>query len=453
VTPSLALLLLASAPQAPVIPPTAFVGVDVLPMDRDELLRDQTVIVRDGRIVALGAAKDVAVPEDAQRVDGHGKTLMPGLADMHVHSWEEADLVLFLANGVTTVRNMFGSPMHVRWRDQVAKGELLGPTIVTAGPIIDGDPPVWPGSTVLVDPAGAEQVVIDQKEAGYDFLKVYEKLSLETYDAIVAAAREHGMRVMGHVPRAVDLAHVIESGQKSVEHLDGWVEHVQADDSPYLGKVKWENEGEAWKHVDAKKLAATAEACAKAGTWNCPTLVVYQKWVVADEVDAMFARPEMQYASPMMRTFWAPKYNYLGKMAKETILSLRGSDADRKRVLGVLHASGARILLGTDVGNPFVVPGFSLHEELANLVASGLSSYEALRAGTSGAAEFLGESEEWGSVAVGRRADLLLLEADPRTDVANAARRVGVMVRGRWLPEEDLRKRLEELAAKYRQPK
>ena len=443
-------LLLAFLGQSPVPPPTAFVGVDVLPMDRDELLRDQTVVVREGKIAALGPSKDVAVPEDALRIDGRGRVLMPGLADMHVHSWDDDDLLLFVANGVTTVRNMFGSPMHVRWRKEIADGELLGPTIVTAGPIIDGDPPVWPGSTVLVDPADAEKVVLEQKEAGYDFLKVYEKLSRETYDAVVAAAKKHGMRVMGHVPRSVDLAHAIESGQKSIEHLDGWAEAAQADDSPHRGPVSLRDEGAAWKHVDAKKIAASAEAAAKAGTWNCPTLVVYQKWVVADEMEAMLARPEMKYASPMLRTFWDPKYNYLGKMPAETIRSLRDSDVDRKRTVGILHANGARILLGTDMGNPFVVPGFSLHEELANLVASGLSPYEALRAGTSGAAEFLGESESWGSVAVGRRADLLLLEADPRTDVANAARRVGVMTRGRWLSEADLHGRLEELAAKYR---
>src|SRR5690349_16088463 len=156
--------------QTPQVPPpapvaTAFVGVDVIPMDRERVLRDQTVVVRDGKIVALGPESQVAVPPDVARVEGRGRFLMPGLADMHVHVWDADDFTLLLANGVTTVRNMFGSPMHVEWRKKIAAGELLGPTIVTAGPIIDGDPPIWPGSTVLTDPAKAEGVVLEQKAA------------------------------------------------------------------------------------------------------------------------------------------------------------------------------------------------------------------------------------------------------------------------------------------------
>jgi imidazolonepropionase-like amidohydrolase len=421
-------------------------------MDRERVLRDQTVVVRDGKIVALGPESEVAVPPDVARVEGRGRFLMPGLADMHVHVWDADDFTLLLANGVTTVRNMFGSPMHVEWRKKIAAGELLGPTIVTAGPIIDGDPPIWPGSTVLTDPAKAEGVVLEQKEAGYDFLKVYAKLPLDAYDALVAAAKKHGVRVMGHVPSAVGLAHAIDSGQESVEHLDGWASAAQADDSPFAGKVSFLNEGSAWPHVDAKKVEELAKSAAAAGVWDCPTLVVFQKWAIGDEVEKSFARPEMRYVSPPMRWFWKPENNYLQKMPPGFVEATRTSDADRKRTLGILHKAGARVLLGTDLGNPFVVAGFSLHEELRNLVEAGLSPYEALRAGTSGAAEFLREGAEWGTVSEGRRADLILLEKNPLEDVANAKSALGVMVRGRWLAKAELEKKLEDLAAKYAGP-
>jgi imidazolonepropionase-like amidohydrolase len=442
-------MILFSLPQAPPPTPTVFVGVDVIPMDRESVLADQTVVVRDGKIVALGPEKDVAVPPHAVLVPARGRFLMPALADMHVHIWSEDDFPLLFANGVTTVRNMFGAPLQLEWRKKIDAGELVGPTIYTAGPIIDGDPPIWPGSTVLTDPAKAEGVVVEQKEAGYDFLKVYAKLPLDAYDALMVAAKRHGMRVMGHVPEAVGLAHVIASGQESVEHLDGWAAAAQADDSPFLGKVSFVNQPQAWQHFDAKKIEQLAKSVAAAGVWDCPTLVVYQKWAVGDEAEKSFARPEMKYVSPMVRTFWKPENNYLQKMPPDFVAEAHASDADRKRALGILHKAGARVLLGTDLGNPFVVAGFSLHEELLNLVAAGLSPYEALRAGTSGAAEFMHAGAEWGTVAVGRRADLVLLDKNPLENVANAKLILGVMVRGWWLSKSEIRRSLDELALKY----
>jgi hypothetical protein len=441
-------MMLFSVPQAPPPPSvTAFVGVDVIPMDRERVLHDQTVVVRDGKIEAMGPEEDVAVPPDA--VVARGKCLMPGLADMHVHVWSEDDFTLLIANGVTTVRNMFGSPTQLAWRKRIDAGELVGPTIITAGPIIDGDPPIWPGSTVLTDPAKAESVVVEQKEAGYDFLKVYARLPLDAYDSLMVAAKKHGMRVMGHVPSAVGLERVLASGQESVEHLDGWAKAAQADDSPFLGKVSFLNEGSAWPHVDPKKIAALAKTAASAGVWDCPTLVVFQKWAVGDDVEKRLHDPGMGYVNPMVLTFWRPENNYLQKMPPGFVEAAHASDADRKRAIGILHKAGARILLGTDLGNPFVVAGFSLHEELENLVAAGLSPYEALRAGTSGAAEFMHASGEWGTVAVGRRADLLLLGANPLEHIADAKFILGVMVRGRWVPKKEIQKTLSELGQKY----
>src|SRR6185436_16279743 len=220
-------------------------------------------------------------------IDGKGRWLMPGLADMHVHTWSADDFPLFIANGVTTVRNMFGSELQLGWRQQVATGELLGPTMITAGPIIDGDPPVWPGSTVLTDPAEADKVVIEQKEAGYDFLKVYAGLKLDVYDALVAAAKAHGMRFMGHVPKAVGLDHVIASGQSSIEHLDGFAGAAQLEGSPHHGETGFLQTLAAWPTADSGRLAELADACRQNGVWNCPTLVVLEKWVGPEETAAL----------------------------------------------------------------------------------------------------------------------------------------------------------------------
>ena len=430
-------------------PSVAFVGVSVVPMSANTVLADQTVVVQGDRIVALGPAKDTAVPEGATRIDGHGRWLMPGLADMHVHTWSTDDFPLFLANGVTTVRNMFGSEMQLMWRRQIEAGELLGPTIITAGPIIDGDPPVWPGSAVLTDPAQAEAVVLEQQQAGYDFLKVYAGLKLDVYDGLVTAAKAHHMRCMGHVPDAVGIEHVIAAGQASIEHLDGFAAAALAADSPFAGKTDSRLMLRAWKHLDDARLSELAARCAKNGVWNCPTLVVLEKWVGPEAAAAQMARPEMKYVTPVLLDFWKPENSYLTRLPAEVLEQVAGGDADRKRCVGILHKAGARILAGTDMGNPFVVAGFALHEELANLVQAGLSPYEALRAATSGAAEFMGAGDEWGVVATGRRADLLLLEGNPLEDVRNAARRVGVMVRGKWLAQAELQAQLDELAARF----
>jgi hypothetical protein len=449
---SLALLL--SVPlQA--FPALAFEHVTVVPMDREVVVADQTVVLRDGRIAALGPTGMVTVPADARRLDGSGRYLMPGLADMHVHVWDENDLFLFVANGVTTVRNLFGDPLHLGWRARIERGELAGPRIYTAGPILDGQPAVWPGSVELTDPEEAAAVVAAQKEAGYDFLKPYARLSRECYEALAIAGEEVGLALMGHVPDALALADVLEAGQRTVEHLGGWSEAAQRAGSPFRS-VDFTSEARAWQEVDEAKLAALAAECAAAEAWNCPTLVVLQKWAKGEAAEELLARPEMRYVSPAIRATWGPDAaeNYLKRLPDVAIEAANASVARMMRALPPIRdawrARGAGgILLGTDMGNPHVVAGFSVHEELANLVAAGLTPFEALRAGTSDAARCMGASTEWGTLAVGRRADLLLLAGNPLEDVAHARRPVGVVLKGRWLPGEELQAELERRAVAF----
>ncbi|MDV3276860.1 MAG: amidohydrolase family protein [Nitrososphaerales archaeon] len=430
--------------------PIAFVDVDLIPMDKERVLRNQTVIVHRGKVVQVDDSAKVRVPRDAVSVDGGGKYLMPGLADMHTHTWGEADFFLFIANGVTTIRNMWGSNRQLAWRERIVKGSMVGPTIYTAGPLIDGDPPIWNASKVVATEEEAEREVAREKELGYDFVKVYNRLSLEAYRAIVASARKHGMSVAGHVPNAVGLEKALELGQDSIEHLQGYIDAIQADGSPVKGKLDPESRRTAIDFVDEKKIPQVIAATLAANSWNCVTLVVYQKFVSAEDAGRLLDDPRMRFVPPEWLASWDPTKDFrLKDMSPSDFERMRKADALRANLTRELHRAGARILLGTDTPNPFVIPGFSIHEELQNLVDAGLTPYEAIKAGTKSAAEFLVASGEFGTIEVGKRADLILLKANPLEDVGTIASPLGVMVRGRWFARKELLRKLDELVATY----
>jgi imidazolonepropionase-like amidohydrolase len=428
----------------------AFVDVDVVPMNRMEVLENQTVIVSNGHVADIGETAGLKIPNDALRIEGKNRYLLPGLADMHVHQWSQGDLLLFIANGITTIRNMWGTSRQLVWRDKIAKGELLGPTIYTAGPILDGKPPVWNGSKVIETTSEAEQEVAREKKEGYDFVKVYNGLSREVYDAILAAADKYGLPVAGHIPDAVGLNHALKTGQASIEHLTGYLTAIEADNSPFKGKRDRKSRYAASDFVDENKIPQVVTDTVQAGTWNCVTLVVLQRFVSTQEAEQLLQRPEMKYASPIDLASWDPSKDFRMKtMTASDFEQVRKGDRLRQKLAKALHHAGAHILLGTDTPNPFVVQGFSIHEELQNLVQAGLTPYEAIRAGTSSAAQFLNATKEFGTIEVGKRADLILVDDNPLKDVSNLSHRVGVMVRGQWFTEIQLRKMLDELLATY----
>ena len=410
----------------------AFVDVTVVPMDRETRLVHRTVLVRDGVIASVGAVDDVTIPEGARRIDGRGKFLMPGLADMHVHVWYEEEFLLFLANGVTTVRNLWGTPLQRRWQQEIARGERLAPNLYTTGTILDGKPPTWQRSRVVTTPDEARAAVRAQADAGYPAIKVYSRLRPDVYHALVDEAGKRKLRVTGHVPWSVGIEGVIAAGQRCIEHLDGYV----VGHRPFQPKI----------------LAQLAEKTAKAGVWNCPTLVVYTKFVPPAGVMRERARPEMRFVPPRLRATWDPSRDFrIRDATPATFRALRRTDESRRQMVKMLQDAGARLLLGTDSSNPFVVAGWSVHEELELLVGAGLTPFEALRTGTANAGAYCGEA--WGTVAEGQRADLLLLDRDPLADVAHIKRPAGVMVRGRFLARAEFDHRLKELAASYERPK
>ncbi|MBA3560407.1 MAG: hypothetical protein H0W30_17625, partial [Gemmatimonadaceae bacterium] len=277
---------------------TAFVDVNVVPMDRERVLPHQTVLVRDGRITRIGPVADVKVPLGALRIEGGGRYLMPGLADMHVHlapaRWP-GHMALFVANGVTTVRSTADATNGTRaLRDMVRADTALGPTIYTAGLHLDGDPPRWAESSIKVHTAEeARQAVIATQAGGYDYVKVYDGLSLDAYDAAIRTARELRIPVIGHVPLAVPLEHALRSRQASIEHLHGYDLALQADSSPYRSTDGYRaptfNTGSgqrlrAWEYVDFAKLPPLVSLTKANGVWHCPTLSMFMADALPGEV-------------------------------------------------------------------------------------------------------------------------------------------------------------------------
>jgi imidazolonepropionase-like amidohydrolase len=427
----------------------AFVGVDVMPMTADGVvLRDQTVLVRGDRIAGVGPRGKIRPSGSARVVEGKGRYLLPGLADMHVHLEyfdEPGVLTLFLASGVTSVRNMDGRPYILEWKRRVAAGDLLGPSIHTAGPLLDGDPPIIPDNTVVRDANEARAAVLAQADAGYDFIKVYSNLSLEAYRAILATARERGLPVAGHVPRRVDLQEALAAGQ-TIEHLAAYGDWIEADDSPLRDRWHWSKLYLAMP-VDGKKVDAAAERIARSKVWTVPTMVQAERSVVPlDTLGAWLAAPEMAYISAEGRGIWESRVRrVVDRMDGEDWELVRKGAENRRRLVAALRTVGAPLLVGTDTPNPFVIPGFSVHEELQNFVAAGYTPEQALVAATRDAARFSGELTEWGTVETGKRADLLLLEANPFEDIGNTRRLAGVMVRGRWLAKDELQRMLADL--------
>lgn len=438
----------------------AFVQVQVAPMDSDALLPDQTVVTAGGRIVAMGPSSAITLPAHVGQIDGRGRYLMPGLADMHVHlagpfgaygirdplnpetiATAEDDLLLYAANGVTTIRNMFGIPFHVGLKQRIVDEDLLAPTLYTSGPrIATGN---WHPSLVLATPQEADREVRAQRLAGYDFVKVGSESPVKIYDAIVNTAAEIGIPVIGHVNWRVGVAGIIAAGQSSIEHLDGYLYAARANERATIGADRpclWAD------RVDTAKIDGLVAQTAVAGAWNCPTLSTNNRPLAQGDVGTFVRRFEMRLVPPDTRAAWAHLTGSIPDRnpQQERCYSLHQS------IVKALSDADAPLLLGTDGWGYFMIPGFAIHEELWSFVDAGLTPFQALRAATSEPGRYLREAlgidEDFGVVKLGARADLLLLNSNPLTDVANVADRAGVMLRGRWVPETELADHLLDLA-------
>ena len=418
--------------------PTAIVNVNVVPMTSETVLEQQTVLIRNGVIAVLGPVDAVPIPKDATVIDGTDRFLMPGLAEMHAHvpGANSSDLdryfSLYVANGVTTIRGMLGQHSHLALRRQLRDGSVFGPRLVTSGPSLNG--------RSVAGVAQARQMVRDQHAAGYDFIKVHPGPSREEFIAIGETANELEMPFAGHVPVAAGIARALQLKMASIDHLDGYFVALLPADSDGFGGYGGFFDVMLAKELEAERIPEIARATAAAGTWNVPTQVLIEARIDATPVAELGSRPGMQFMPQATVARWVA--------AKEALLAERDFDPEtaalavelRRRLIFELHKAGAGLLLGSDSPQVFNVPGYSIHEELNTLIASGLTPYEALRTGTVAVAEFLDSNS--GAVAVGRDADLVLLDANPLDDIRNARRIHGVVLNGTWHSAESLGRRL-----------
>jgi imidazolonepropionase-like amidohydrolase len=419
-------------PKRPQEPVVAFVDVNVVPMSRDGILERQTVIVRGNRIAEVGPAARVKAPAGATTINGSGKYLMPAFAEMHGHfpnpnagpELTENVLFLYVANGVTTVRGMQGQLPHIELKARIARGELLGPRLWVPGPGLSGNS--------APTPEMGRRLVEEQHAAGFDHLKIHEGLSRETYDTIVAAAKRVGLRFGGHVPDAVGVHHALESGQASIDHLDNYVETIGGPDS-----------------ANDAKLQAVVDATCKSRAWTVPTLALWETFMGTADAEVLAARPEVRYVPQAWRNNWIQQLSQIRQGNQQSPRQRESTLALRRRILKALQTAGCPIAFGTDSPQLYSVPGFSMHREMSSMAAAGLTPQQILVSGTRNAARYFGAEQEFGSVAAGLRADLILLNGNPLTDLANVGRRAGVMVNGRWLPEAEIQARLERIAAAY----
>lgn len=440
----------AAAGAADAAPALAFTSVNVLPMTEGEpMLRDRTVLVENGRIAAVGPAASVRVPGHAVRIDGRGKYLMPGLADMHAHLEHfdhPAYLQLFLVHGVTLVRSMDGRPDILDWRRQAAAGTLAAPDIHTAGPVLDGSPPRRDDNLALATPEEARRAVGEQAAAGYDFLKVYDNLTSEVFQAVMEAAAARGLPVVGHVPDAVPLDTFLDSGIRSIEHLSDFADAIAVPPAAG-GPAPASLRRRLGFTASGERIQALAARVAASRVWVVPTMITGDRFVAsAADVERWAADPEAAAVDRGIIGWWRGTV----LAAAERIGSadwhwVELGRANRRELVRAFHRAGVRLLAGSDTPNPFVFPGASMHDELANLVEAGLTPAQALAAATREPASFLGRQRDWGTIEPGRRANLLLLDADPLADIAATRRIAGVVLRGQWIPAGELQRMRHEV--------
>jgi imidazolonepropionase-like amidohydrolase len=394
-------------------------------------MRRGTVVVRDGRITEVRRSAGT-IPRGAKVIDARGKFLIPGLAEMHGHvpppnapaGAAEDALFLYVANGITTVRGMLGHPGQLELRERQKRGDLIGPNLYLAGPSFNGQS--------INSPEEAIAKVREQKREGWDLLKVHPGLTREEYDAMARTAREEKIRFGGHVPQEVGLLHAIEAGQETFDHIDGYAEYLGAD-KPEL---------------DAAKLADIVRRSKAAGVWIVPTSKLWEVLMNVRPIDALRAYPELKYVPAEAVESWTNAYNARENPA--TLEARRNLAANRAHILRALHDGGVPILMGTDAPQQFSVPGFSLHRELAVMRDAGLSPFAILHSGSVNVGRYFAEKDSFGTIEPGKRADLVLLNANPLTDIMNVAKIEGVMVRGRWLSRADLDAGLKKIEEKHK---
>jgi imidazolonepropionase-like amidohydrolase len=458
-----------AAAEEPTTKPLVIANVTVIDGTDGPAQPGMTVILHGGKIQAVGKQGDVKLPAEAQVIDGTGKFLIPGLWDMHVHLVNEDYLKLFVVNGVTGIREMhaFFPEGILGMRKAVAEGKMVGPRIVAAYAIVDGPNPVWPSSLTAKNAEEGRKAVQTLKSKGADFVKVYSKLPREAYLAIAAEAKQQNLAFAGHVPESVRAREAAEVGQRTMEHLYGvWnasstqeeklrqellqVMEGQGGAAGNVAMTMIRNQVKAIETTDAAKRAALLKLFAERKTYQVPTLTVLRAIASLDKEE--FTKDErLKYMPNYITQMWSPT-TVRSENLKKLLPASRRIYQEALHLVGAMHKAGVPILAGTDTTNPYCFPGFSLHDELALLVEAGLSPHAALQSATRLPAECLELEKECGTIAVGKRADVVLLDANPLQDIRHTKKIAGVCVAGRWLDRSALDAMLAKIA-EANQPK
>lgn len=418
-------------------------SVNVVPMDSERILENQTVVIRDGRITAIGSK--IKPGKNALIVNGQGKYLIPGLAEMHAHVPPIDDLApmkdvlfLFAANGITTIRGMLGHPKHLELRSKVQSGEIIGPRFFTTGPSFSG--------MSVTSPEAGAAMVRKQKEAGYDFLKLHPGLTREKFDAIAATAKEVGIPFVGHVSFGVGVWHAIESGYSSIDHLDGFVEGMV----PGIETMVEQQAGLfgmfVADRVDTTQIPKLMNALHNNTIWVVPTQSLAERWFSpAFEAESFRQDPDAKYMDPKTVDQWIDSKKNLQSNPQYDARKIDRFVKLRRKLIRACQDYDVNLLLGCDAPQVFNVPGFSTHHELQYLVTSGLTPYQALRTGTVNVAKYL-HLDKGGVIQVGSIADLVLIAGNPLVDINQTKKVEGVMLNGKWLPKPYLEAGLKKLA-------
>jgi imidazolonepropionase-like amidohydrolase len=409
--------------------PVAFVDVNVIPMVDDAVHESWTVVVEGDRITAAGASAEVEVPEDAQRIDATGQYLIPGLAEMHGHlpsmdeprQYIEDLLFLFVSEGVTTVRGLQGSPGQLTLKDEANSGSIVSPSVYLAGPAFSG------GS--ISSPEQAASRVSEQVAEGWDYLKVLPGLTRDEYDAMANRANDEGIPFIGHVPSDVGLAHALEMGQQTIDHLDGYIAYLNGAD----------------RTLGDEDMEEVIEMTVESGVWLIPTMALWETILGVPSVEEVSAYPELRYMPKATRDDWMESHTQRRSSGDFDQQRANLEAENRIRLLGALSDAEARIIMGTDAPQQFSVPGFSLRRELPLMLESGMTPYDILVTGTRNVGEYLSDKDTFGTIEPGSRADLILLNQNPLEDVMHVFDRAGVMVQGNWLAAEEIDARLQEI--------
>lgn len=424
-----------------------FTNVSVLPMDKETVLPNQTVIIKNGRVSAIGQTNKIKYNNNALVIDGKGKFLVPGLAEMHAHVPPSDDLkainevmLLFVSNGVTTIRGMLGHPKHIEVRDQIRNGAIPGPRFFTSGPSLNGN--------TVTSPAKADEMVREQKKAGYDFMKLHPGLTKENFAAIVKTAKEVNMPFAGHVSYDVGVWRAIDAGYSTIEHLDGFIESLV----PGIENISEQGNGIfaifSADKADETKLPALMKALREKNIWVVPTQSLAERWFSPKKNAEEFRNePEMKYMPPNTVNNWVNAKNNFEKNPKYDAQATTRFIELRRRIIKACSDNGVGLLLGSDAPQVFDVPGFSVHHELKFMVDAGLTPFQALQMGTANVGKFYNDAN-MGVIKTGAYADFILLNGNPLADINQTKNIQGVMLNGQWLSKEMIDQTLKGLEKK-----